>query len=95
MRAAAEPAATGSLVRKRDRGHRDISPLVVPAQAGTEWLALRHWVPAFAGTTQHQPATCLMRAIISSVAFSGVHFSFTTRLIAFAHTFSLLRIVNL
>ena len=35
------------------------------------------------------PATSLMRSTISSVAFSGVHFSFTTRLIAFAQTFSL------
>ena len=41
------------------------------------------------------PATCLMRAIISSTAFSGVHLSTTTRFTAFAHTFSLLRMVNL
>ena len=41
------------------------------------------------------PATCLMRAIISSTAFSTVHFSLTTRFIAFAQTFSLFRIVNL
>src|ERR1044071_6695688 len=40
------------------------------------------------------PATCLILAIISSTAFSGVHLSFATRLTAFAHTFSLLRIVN-
>ncbi len=42
-----------------------------------------------------QPATCLMRAIISSVAFSTETLSLTTRLMAFAQTFSLLRIVNL
>ena len=48
-----------------------------------------------AGRRVRQPATCLMRAIISSTAFSGVQPSLTTRLIAFAHTFSLLRTVNL
>ena len=42
-----------------------------------------------------QPATCLMRAIISSTAFSTVTLSLTTRLIAFAQTFSLLSAVNL
>jgi len=42
-----------------------------------------------------QPATSLMRAIISSTAFSTGHLSVTTRFIAFAHTFSLLRMVNL
>ena len=42
-----------------------------------------------------QPATCLMRAIISSTAFSTGTFSFSTRFIAFAQTFSLLTIVNL
>ena len=47
------------------------------------------------GQSLAQPATCLMRAIISSVAFSGVQLSLTTRLIALAQTFSLLRIVNL
>src|ERR1044071_8124062 len=35
-----------------------------------------------------------MRATISSTAFSGVHLSTTTRFTAFAHTFSLLRMVN-
>ena len=35
-----------------------------------------------------------MRAISSSTAFSTGTFSLTTRFIAFAHTFSLLRIVN-
>src|SRR3954452_8563971 len=40
------------------------------------------------------PATCLMRAIISSTAFSGAHLSTTTRFTALAHTFSLLRTVN-
>src|SRR6266705_4569538 len=42
-----------------------------------------------------QPATCLMRAIISSTALSTGTFSLTTRFIALAQTFSLLRIVNL
>ena len=42
-----------------------------------------------------QPATSLMRAIISSTALSTGHFSLTTRFTAFIHTFSLLRIVNL
>src|SRR5262249_53714042 len=41
------------------------------------------------------PATCLIRAIISSTACSTLILSFTTRLAAFAHTFSLLRMVNL
>jgi hypothetical protein len=36
-----------------------------------------------------------MRAIISSTAFSTGTFSLTTRFIALAQTFSLLRIVNL
>src|SRR5579871_3542315 len=40
------------------------------------------------------PATSLMRAINSSTAFSTGTFSLTTRFIAFAQTFSLLRIVN-
>jgi hypothetical protein len=42
-----------------------------------------------------QPATALMRAIISSTAFSTGTFSFSTRFIAFAQTFSLLSTVNL
>ena len=42
-----------------------------------------------------QPATALIRAIISSTALSTGTFSLTTRFIALAHTFSLLRIVNL
>src|SRR5262245_22028554 len=42
-----------------------------------------------------QPATCLMRTIISSTALSTGTLSLTTRLIAFAQTFSLLRMVNL
>src|SRR6266540_3032198 len=42
----------------------------------------------------HQPATCLMRAISSSTALSTGTFSLTTRFIALAQTFSLLRIVN-
>ena len=42
-----------------------------------------------------QPATSLMRAIISSTAFSTGTFSFSTRFIAFAQTFSLLSVVNL
>src|ERR1700704_2177236 len=49
---------------------------------------------AAAGVDWCQPATCLMRAIISSTAFSTGIFSLTTRFIALAHTFSLLRIVN-
>src|SRR5579863_3152261 len=64
------------------------------------------WVPALRSSAarrvrdaklHHQtyPATSLMRAIISSTAFSTGTFSLTTRFIAFAHTFSLLRIVNL
>ena len=40
-------------------------------------------------------ATVLMRAIISSTALSTGTFSLTTRFIALAQTFSLLRIVNL
>src|SRR5687767_4875011 len=40
------------------------------------------------------PATSLMRLIISSTAFSTGHLSVTTRFMAFAHTFSLLRMVN-
>src|SRR5689334_15230980 len=60
------------------------------------------WVPAFAGTTYFrggryclpQPATCLMRAISSSTALSTGTFSLTTRFIALAQTFSLLRMVN-
>ena len=43
----------------------------------------------------HQPATALMRAIISSTALSTGTFSLTMRFIAFAQTFSLLMIVNL
>src|SRR5678815_281203 len=58
------------------------------ARAGPE-------VPPPCGAGLDQPATCLMRATISSVAFSGVQPSLTTRLIALAHTFSLLRTVNL
>src|SRR5690349_11470403 len=42
----------------------------------------------------HQPAICLIRAISSSVALSTGTFSLTTRFIALAQTFSLLRIVN-
>src|SRR5215216_1799742 len=42
----------------------------------------------------NQPATCLMRAISSSTALSTGTFSLTTRFIALAQTFSLLRIVN-
>src|ERR1700745_3124219 len=40
------------------------------------------------------PATSLMRAISSSTAFSTGTFSLRTRFVAFAQTFSLLRIVN-
>ena len=47
------------------------------------------------GQCQCQPATCLMRAIISSTAFSTGISSLTTRFIALAQTFSLLRMVNL
>src|SRR5258708_3428825 len=43
----------------------------------------------------HYPATSLMRAISSSTALSTGTFSLTTRFIALAQTFSLLRIVNL
>src|ERR1700752_2139003 len=43
----------------------------------------------------YQPATCLIRAIISSTALSTGTFSLTTRFMAFAPTFSLLRMVNL
>ena len=42
-----------------------------------------------------QPATALMRAIISSTAFSTGTFSLTIRFIALAQTFSLLSTVNL
>jgi len=42
-----------------------------------------------------QPATSLMRAINSSTALSTGTFSFTTRFIALAQAFSLLRMVNL
>ena len=41
------------------------------------------------------PAICLMRAIISVTACSTDTLSLITRLIAFAHTFSLFTIVNL
>jgi len=51
--------------------------------------------PPYQGVKTNQPATCLMRAIISSTAFSTGHFSAATRFIAFAQTFSLLRMVNL
>ena len=47
------------------------------------------------GRIDGQPATALMRAIISSTALSTGTFSFTTRFIALAQTFSLLMIVNL
>lgn len=43
----------------------------------------------------NHPATCLMRAIISSTALSTGILSLRTRFAAFAHTFSLLIIVNL
>src|SRR6266850_2511818 len=46
-------------------------------------------------TLETQPATCLILAIISSTAFSAGHLSLAMRLMALAHTFSLLRIVNL
>src|SRR6266702_7250933 len=49
---------------------------------------------AAAGIVYPYPATCLMRAISSSTALSTGTFSLTTRFIALAHTFSLLRIVN-
>ncbi len=42
-----------------------------------------------------QPATALMRAIISSTALSTGTFSLTMRFIALAQTFSLLSTVNL
>src|SRR5260370_110026 len=45
-------------------------------------------------TEPAQPATVLMRAIISSTALSTGIFSLTTRFIALAQTFSLLRTVN-
>jgi hypothetical protein len=41
------------------------------------------------------PATVLMRPIISSTALSTGTFSFSTRLAALAHTFSLFSTVNL
>ena len=41
------------------------------------------------------PATSLIRASISSTAFSTGQCSLTTRFIAFAHTFSLFSTVNL
>jgi hypothetical protein len=40
-------------------------------------------------------ATSLIREINSSVAFSDVHLSLITRLMAFAQTFSLFKFVNL
>src|SRR5690242_1510009 len=49
------------------------------------------WLPQY---QLFQPATSLMRAISSSTAFSTGTFSLTTRFIALAQTFSLLRIVN-
>src|SRR5205814_2793358 len=57
----------------------------------TAGLARWHPPQSSAVRRRDQPATCLIRAIISSVAFSGIHPSFTTRLLALAHTFSLLR----
>ena len=61
--------------------------------------ALRGSDPDFLGwgltPILHQPATSLIRLIISSTAFSTGHLSVTTRFIAFAQTFSLLRMVNL
>ena len=45
--------------------------------------------------SRHQRATVLMRSIISSTAFSTGTFSFNTRFIALAQTFSLLSWVNL
>src|SRR5882672_9617077 len=45
-------------------------------------------------TLETQPATCLILAIISSTAFSAGHLSLAMRLMALAHTFSLLRMVN-
>ena len=47
------------------------------------------------GAASRYPATCLMRAISSSTALSTGTFSLTTRFIALAQTFSLLRMVNL
>ena len=48
------------------------------------------------GVSSHQLlATSLMRAIISSTAFSVGTFSFKMRFIALAHTFSLFNTVNL
>src|SRR5437899_12979512 len=44
---------------------------------------------------EDQPATSLILAISSSTALSTGTFSLTTRFMASAHTFSLLRLVNL
>src|SRR5208282_5652719 len=51
--------------------------------------------PAATQKYGHGPAMTLMRAIISSTAWSTGTFSLTTRFIALAQTFSLLTIVNL
>ena len=82
---------------------------VIQAEIGVRpppvWLSAIVDMPALTGATpaaisgrgraSRQPATCLMRAIISSTALSTGTFSLTTRFIALAHTFSLLRMVNL
>ena len=73
------------------------------------FLAAKSWMPgtspgmtSFAVTADSigcivcaYPATCLMRAISSSTAWSTGTFSLTTRFIALAQTFSLFRMVNL
>ena len=62
---------------------------VATAVARTALIALCVW------NYPGEPATALMRAIISSTALSTGTFSLSTRFAAFAQTFSLLSTVNL
>jgi hypothetical protein len=78
-------------IRESDSVERAPHPNPLPAKGGrgrSDRATLR------AGIVYY-PATCLMRAISSSTALSTGTFSLTTRFMALAQTFSLLRMVNL
>ena len=61
----------------------------------TAAVGCRHPSQVTIGRWMNYPASCLMRAIISSVACSGFTLSLTTRWIALAQTFSEFTMVNL